>query len=167
MRVNTHYGETMAQDDKLLGVVNAVGLERDDQEYRKFTLTVGIKIKTEKKISYAEGEKLMKRRNGEGEKLMKRRNGEAQKRSRVGNRFPDSPIHRFSAAYRPGIRTYIFIGLFLLLAQPAWTDTGAGQWIKVRWVDDGDTIVLSKGEIVRYIGINAPEIEHENQKAEP
>lgn len=51
----------MAQDDKLLGVVNAVGLERDDQEYRKFTLTVGIKIKTEKKISYAEGEKLMKR----------------------------------------------------------------------------------------------------------
>jgi hypothetical protein len=58
--VNTHYGETMAQDDKLLGVVNAVGLERDNQEYRNFTLTVGIKIKTEKKISYTEGEKLMK-----------------------------------------------------------------------------------------------------------
>lgn len=50
----------MAQDDKLLGVVNAVGLERDDQEFRNFTLTVGIKIKTEKKISYVEGEKLMK-----------------------------------------------------------------------------------------------------------
>lgn len=50
----------MAQDDKLLGVVNAVGLERDEQEFRNFTLTVGIKIKTEKKISYIEGEKLMK-----------------------------------------------------------------------------------------------------------
>ena len=50
----------MAQDDKLLGVVNAVGLERDDQEFRNFTLTMGIKIKTEKKISYSEGERLMK-----------------------------------------------------------------------------------------------------------
>ena len=50
----------MAQDDKLLGVVNAVGLERDAQEFRNFTLTMGIKIKTEKKISYVEGEKLMK-----------------------------------------------------------------------------------------------------------
>ena len=50
----------MAQDDKLLGVVNAVGLERDDQEFRNFTLTMGIKIKTEKKISYTEGERLMK-----------------------------------------------------------------------------------------------------------
>jgi len=50
----------MAQDDKLLGVVNAFGLERDAQEFRNFTLTMGIKIKTEKKISYSEGEKLMK-----------------------------------------------------------------------------------------------------------
>jgi len=50
----------MAQDDKLLGVVNAVGLERDDQEFRNFILTMGIKIKTEKKISYSEGERLMK-----------------------------------------------------------------------------------------------------------
>ena len=50
----------MAQDEKLLGVVNAVGLERDEQEFRNFTLTMGIKIKTEKKISYSEGERLMK-----------------------------------------------------------------------------------------------------------
>ena len=50
----------MAEDDKLLGVVNAVGLERDDQEFRNFTLTVGIKLKTEKKMGYTEGEKLMK-----------------------------------------------------------------------------------------------------------
>ena len=50
----------MAEDDKLHGVVNAVGLERDNQEFRNFTVTLGIKIKTEKKISYNEGEKLMK-----------------------------------------------------------------------------------------------------------
>jgi hypothetical protein len=50
----------MAQNDKLLGVVNEVGLERDDQEFRNFTITLGIKIKTEKKINYSEGEKLMK-----------------------------------------------------------------------------------------------------------
>lgn len=50
----------MAQDEKLLGVVNAVGLERDDQEFRNFNLTVGIKIKTEKKMTYLEGERLMK-----------------------------------------------------------------------------------------------------------
>lgn len=30
----------------------------------------------------------------------------------------------------------------------------------VQWVDDGDTIVLSDGRRVRYIGINAPEVEH-------
>lgn len=50
----------MVEENKLLGVVNAVGLERDEQEYRNFTLTVGIKIKTEKKISYAEGERMMR-----------------------------------------------------------------------------------------------------------
>jgi len=38
---------------------------------------------------------------------------------------------------------------------------------KVMWVNDGDTIVLDNGNRVRYIGINAPEIDHENQKAEP
>jgi hypothetical protein len=50
----------METEDKILGVVNAVGLERDDQEFRNFNLTVGIKIKTDKKISYTEGEKLVR-----------------------------------------------------------------------------------------------------------
>lgn len=38
---------------------------------------------------------------------------------------------------------------------------------RVKWVNDGDTIVLKNGQRVRYIGINAPEIDHGNQKAEP
>jgi hypothetical protein len=50
----------MATEDKIQGVVNAVGLERDDQEFRNFNLTVGIKIKIDKKITYTEGEKLIK-----------------------------------------------------------------------------------------------------------
>lgn len=37
---------------------------------------------------------------------------------------------------------------------------------KIKLVNDGDTILLSDGRHVRYIGINAPEIAHDNQKAE-
>ena len=40
------------------------------------------------------------------------------------------------------------------------------KWIRVQWVCDGDTIVLADGRHVRYIGINAPEIAHDNGKAE-
>jgi micrococcal nuclease len=35
------------------------------------------------------------------------------------------------------------------------------KWIRVKWIVDGDTIVLGDGRHVRYIGINAPEIAHE------
>lgn len=40
------------------------------------------------------------------------------------------------------------------------------NWISVKWVSDGDTIVLGGGQHLRYIGINAPEIAHDNHKAE-
>ena len=42
----------------------------------------------------------------------------------------------------------------------------AHEWYYVKWVNDGDTIVLADGRHIRYIGINAPEIAHENKKAE-
>jgi micrococcal nuclease len=38
---------------------------------------------------------------------------------------------------------------------------------EVKWVDDGDTIVLNDGRRLRYIGINAPEVESEHSKPEP
>ncbi|MEJ2656442.1 MAG: thermonuclease family protein [Desulfobacterales bacterium] len=41
------------------------------------------------------------------------------------------------------------------------------QWVYVKWVVDGDTIILGDGRHVRFIGINAPEIAHEGNKAEP
>jgi micrococcal nuclease len=37
---------------------------------------------------------------------------------------------------------------------------------KVKFVYDGDTILLNSGEHVRYLGINAPEIDHEAGKSE-
>ena len=44
---------------------------------------------------------------------------------------------------------------------------GAEERGRVRWVTDGDTIVLTGGERVRYAGINAPEVAHEGESGEP
>ncbi len=53
--------------------------------------------------------------------------------------------------------------LFFLLQQASWADS----WNQVKWVVDGDTVVLDKGQKVRYIGINAPELAYDDRKAEP
>jgi endonuclease YncB( thermonuclease family) len=60
---------------------------------------------------------------------------------------------------------FILSVLFFFLTAAGYSD--AHTWYKVKWVNDGDTIVLTNGSRVRFIGINAPEIDHENQKAEP
>ena len=56
----------------------------------------------------------------------------------------------------------IFFSIFAT-AQYVWAET----WVTVRWVNDGDTITLTNGRRVRYIGINSPEIDHEKRKAQP
>jgi micrococcal nuclease len=69
----------------------------------------------------------------------------------------------------------LFIYRFLmcmLLAPMVWgslpfSAAHAGSWYVVRWVIDGDTLILKDGRRVRYIGINAPETAHEKRKAEP
>ena len=38
---------------------------------------------------------------------------------------------------------------------------------RIKWVIDGDTIALDDGQRVRYIGINAPELAHDDHNAEP
>jgi micrococcal nuclease len=50
-----------------------------------------------------------------------------------------------------------------------WVESSAAEWVSVKWVDDGDTILLTDGRRVRYIGINAPEVAHAKygQPAEP
>ena len=61
--------------------------------------------------------------------------------------------------------------LFTLLAFAAIIASAAASeaqtWHTVRWVNDGDTVVLTTGQRVRYIGLNAPEIDHADQKAQP
>lgn len=54
----------------------------------------------------------------------------------------------------------IAAGCLLLLWLLAASSAAAGEWVSVEWVDDGDTILLTDGRRVRYIGINAPEIAH-------
>ncbi|MBW2321013.1 MAG: thermonuclease family protein, partial [Deltaproteobacteria bacterium] len=62
------------------------------------------------------------------------------------------------------MRYYLFVFFlsFFLSGRPLF----AHEWFHVKWVNDGDTIVLADGRHVRYIGINSPEIDHENNKAE-
>ncbi|MEJ2430471.1 MAG: thermonuclease family protein [Deltaproteobacteria bacterium] len=44
---------------------------------------------------------------------------------------------------------------------------GAERRGQVRWVADGDTIVLTDGERVRYADINTPEVAHHGEPGEP
>ncbi len=59
--------------------------------------------------------------------------------------------------------TILLAGLLFFLLQQA---SKAASWNQVKWVVDGDTVVLSDGQKVRYIGINAPELAHDDYGAE-
>jgi micrococcal nuclease len=65
------------------------------------------------------------------------------------------------------MKRYIVLASICLLfiqPQPAHpADTG----YPVKWVVDGDTIVLNDGRKIRYLGINAPELEHDGHRTEP
>jgi len=63
------------------------------------------------------------------------------------------------------VRCSIFLIFLILLATV--TAVSAQTWFTVKWVNDGDTIVLTNQKRVRYIGINSPEIDHDGQKAQP
>jgi len=56
--------------------------------------------------------------------------------------------------------------IFLILFASAHY-ASAQEWFTVKWVNDGDTIVLTNGKRVRYIGINSPEIDHDKHRAQP
>jgi len=53
--------------------------------------------------------------------------------------------------------------LFIQSRQTCWADA----WQQVKWVIDGDTVVIDDGQKIRYIGINAPELASDDHKAEP
>ncbi len=65
------------------------------------------------------------------------------------------------------MKKFIFFAFILFFILLFGRQSYAQEWFEVKWVFDGDTIVLKDGRRVRYIGINAPEIDHDNQKAEP
>jgi endonuclease YncB( thermonuclease family) len=46
-------------------------------------------------------------------------------------------------------------------------ESAPASFFTVVWVDDGDTIVLADGRRIRYIGIDTPEIAHEEKSGEP
>jgi len=64
------------------------------------------------------------------------------------------------------IRKYIFLYVFFLSFFLSGRLSLAHEYYFVKRVNDGDTILLEDGQNVRYIGINAPEIDHDNKKAE-
>ena len=65
---------------------------------------------------------------------------------------------------RPCTRLILICLLGLLIFPQACT---ADSDQRVKWVVDGDTIVLADGTKVRYIGINAPELARDDHIAEP
>lgn len=58
-------------------------------------------------------------------------------------------------------RTFKLTGFCFILLLLIWCPAApAGEKAVVKWVIDGDTVVLTDGRKVRYIGINAPEVSH-------
>jgi endonuclease YncB( thermonuclease family) len=65
----------------------------------------------------------------------------------------------------------LLLAVLLLLAGPAWAGTlsvvGQSRWVQVAHVFDGDTFRTGSGERVRLLGINAPEVAHNNRPGQP
>jgi micrococcal nuclease len=66
------------------------------------------------------------------------------------------------------------VGAFFMLYAWLWpaladgcAPPGDAQLVKARFVHDGDTLMLSDNTRVRLIGINTPEVAHDQQPAEP
>ena len=70
---------------------------------------------------------------------------------------------RYSAIHR--CLRFALSVIFLFLTTAGYSSGQMGYTVK--WVNDGDTIVLTNRWRVRYIGIDAPEIDYQNQKAQP
>ena len=64
-------------------------------------------------------------------------------------------------------RMGLLISSLLVVFQISSSAAIAQNWHRVKWVNDGDTIVLLNGKSVRYIGVNSTEINHEEKTAEP
>jgi len=63
------------------------------------------------------------------------------------------------------VRCSVCLIFFVILASTG--HVSARDLVTVKWVNDGDTVVLSDGRRVRYLGINSPEIDHDHKRAQP
>jgi micrococcal nuclease len=68
-----------------------------------------------------------------------------------------------SCRFNPGC----FLGLVLIGLVVGISTPHAADRVTVKRVNDGDTVQLANGRLVRYIGVNAPEIDHSRQTAQP
>ena len=74
-------------------------------------------------------------------------------------------MNAFFCYAKNNIRCGIGTIALILAASVGFCD--AESWVMAKWVADGDTIILYDGRHVRYIGIDTPEIDHKNHRAEP
>jgi len=65
------------------------------------------------------------------------------------------------------MKRFIALTFVWLLYFPPQQACSADTWHQVKWVIDGDTVVLNDGRKVRYLGINAPELAHDGHLVEP
>jgi len=79
------------------------------------------------------------------------------------NDFNDFNVQRFQRFQFACRLLFLWLALAGIFPQAG----NAQQWETVRWIDDGDTVVLDTGDRIRYIGINCPEIDHGDRPAEP
>jgi micrococcal nuclease len=60
-----------------------------------------------------------------------------------------------------------WLSILFLFFMFSWGVCSAQEWVEVDYVPDGDTVILKDGRHVRYIGIDATEIDHDNHRAQP
>ncbi len=65
------------------------------------------------------------------------------------------------------VKQILWVMLLIWVALTCVSEASSDDFISVRRVYDGDTIELENGMHVRYIGINAPEIAHQEKPGEP
>ncbi len=82
--------------------------------------------------------------------------------------MPGGQVHRMRES-RGAEYGYLIPLLLAVLLTSAFSAHafGTGEWAYVKYVIDGDTIVLQDSRKVRYVGINAPETAHRDQPGEP
>jgi len=66
------------------------------------------------------------------------------------------------------LKRVLIVLLFTISAAVLSADSVYSEsWYRIRWINDGDTVILEDGRRIRYIGIDTPELAHEDRKAEP